>query len=157
MTTEDINPTYPTTLPVEPVAVVEEVSAPAVVEPVAVVEEKVVATPAPEIVAEPIAKSKNDEPAAVAVKPRGSKAKVVHTSALVFKSNARNSISVGLVQERLVELGHADAGSDKYGWLGEGTMKSLAEFAKTSVEKCNPQDATMISKLFAGTSTEVVA
>lgn len=105
---------------------------------------------------DPLAKSKNE----VQVEPKASKlvskGKVVHTSALVFNSNARNSVSVGLVQERLVELGHADAGSDKYGWLSEGTMKSLAEFAKTSVEKCNPQDATMISKLFAGTSVEVV-
>ena len=149
--TDDQYPTYQQT---EPAVEAEVILAPAVVEPVVVVEE-VVATPAPEIVAEPVAKSKNEEPAAV--KPRGSKAKVVHTSALVFKSNARNSVSVGLVQERLLELGHADAGSDKYGWLGEGTMKSLAEFAKTSVAKCDPQDSTMIAKLFEGTSVEVVA
>lgn len=105
----------------------------------------------------PPAKSKNeDAPTPVAPK-RGSKDKVVRTSALVFKSHSHNSVSVGLVQERLVELGHADAGSDKYGWLSDGTMKSLAEFAKTTVEKTNPQDASLIEKLFAGTQVKVVS
>ena len=119
--------------------------------------EVVVEEPTPEPVVEPVAKSKiEEEPTPVAPK-RGSKGKVVNTSALVFKSNARNSASVGLVQERLLELGHVDAGSDKYGWLCEGTMKSLAEFAKTSVEKVNPQDESLIKKLFAGTQVKVVS
>ena len=119
-----------------------------------VVVEEVIVEPTPVVVVEPpVAKSKNPE------KPGklGSKEKVVHTSALVFKSNSRNSVSVGLVQERLLELGFADAGSDKRGWLCEGTMESLAKFAKTTVEKCNPQDASMISSLFAGTQVKVVS
>lgn len=116
-----------------------------------VVVEVIVEEPTPEPVVEPVAKSKNEEP------KRGSKHKVVRTSALIFKSHSHNSVSVGLVQERLVELGHADAGSDKYGWLSDGTMKSLAEFAKTTVEKTNPQDASLIEKLFAGTQVKVVS
>lgn len=136
----------------EPVVPVEEPK----VEEVVVIEPtpEVVVEPAP-VVEEPIAKSKNDKPARTAP-ARGSKEKVVHTSALIFKSNSRNSVSVGLVQERLVELGHADAGADRHGWLCEGTMQALADFAKTTVAKCNPQDASVIEALFAGTQVEVI-
>lgn len=127
------------------------------------VEEVVVVEPTPEVVveptppaAEPVAKSKNEEPVQAA-SVRGSKEKVVRTSALVFKSNSRNSVSVALVQERLVEMGFGDAGADKYGWLCEGTMEALAKFANTSVEKVNPQDASVIEALFAGTKVKVVS
>jgi hypothetical protein len=116
--------------------------------PKAEVVEEVVAVAAP--VAE--VKSKNDAP--VQSKLAASK-KVVSLSKLVFESKSRNSASVGLVQFRLVELGFVDAGSDKYGWLSAGTMKSLAQFAKTSVDKVNTQDEKLISRLFEGTSVEV--
>ena len=139
--------------------VVEHIAEAPVVEEVVHVEEVVYVEPTPEvveeIVEEPVAKSKKEERPQAAPK-RGSKDKVVHTSALVFKSNSRNSVSVGLVQERLMELGFADAGADKHGWLCEGTMKALADFAKTTVAKCNPQDASMIEALFAGTKVEVI-
>ena len=118
--------------------------------PKAEVVEEVVAVAAP--VAE--VKSKNDAP--VQSKLAASK-KVVSLSKLVFESKSRNSASVGLVQERLVELGFTDAGSDMYGWLCEGTMKSLAEFANTSVEEVNPKDASLIEKLFEGTQVKVVS
>jgi hypothetical protein len=148
---EEVAPTHP---PVEEF-VVEEPHREEVVVEVPVEEpkvEEVIVEPTPVVVVEPpVAKSKNPE------KPgkSGSKEKVVRTSALVFKSNSRNSVSVGLVQERLLELGFTEAGTDKYGWLCEGTMESLAKFAKTTVEKCNPQDASMISALFAGTQVKV--
>jgi hypothetical protein len=118
--------------------------------PEAEVVEEIVAAAEP--VEEP--KSKNDAP--VQSKLAASK-KVVSLSNLVFESKSRNSASVGLVQFRLVELGFLDAGSDKYGWLSAGTMKSLAQFAKTSVEKVNTQDEKLISRLFEGTSVEVVS
>ncbi len=116
--------------------------------------------PEAEVVEEPVAvaapveeaKSKNDAPAPS--KLAASK-KIVSLSKLVFESKSRNSVSVGLVQFRLVELGFLDAGSDKYGWLSAGTMKSLAQFAKTTVEKVNAQDEKLISRLFEGTSVEV--
>jgi hypothetical protein len=120
----------------------------------------VVVEPTPEVVVEPtpaaveeVAKSKNEdsEPAA------GSEERVVHTSALVFKSNSHNSVSVGLVQGRLVEMGFVAASSDKYGWLCEGTMEALAAFANTSVEEVNLKDASMIEALFAGTQVRVVS
>jgi hypothetical protein len=124
------------------------------------VEEVVVAVePTPEVVVEPtpaaveeVAKSKNEEPAAAS----GLEEKVVHTSALVFKANSHNSVSVGLVQERLVELGFGIASSDKYGWLCEGTMKALAEYTNTSVEEVNLKDASVIEALFAGTQVKVI-
>ena len=125
------------------------------------VEEVVVAVePTPEVVVEPtpaaveeVAKSKNEEPAAA----RGSEERVVHTSALVFRSNSHNSVSVGLVQERLVEMGFGVASSDKYGWLCEGTMEALAAFANISVEEVNLKDASVIEALFAGTQVRVVS
>ena len=117
-------------------------------------------TPEVEVVEEPVAvaapveeaKSKNDAPAPSKLAASN---KVVSLSKLVFESKSRNSVSVGLVQFRLVELGFFDAGSDKFGWLSAGTMKSLAQFAKTSVEKVNTQDEKLISRLFEGTSVEV--
>ena len=117
-------------------------------------------TPEVEVVEEPVAvaapveevKSKNDAPAPSKLAASN---KVVSLSKLVFESKSRNSASVSLVQVRLVELGFLDAGSDKYGWLSAGTMKSLAQFAKTTVEKVNAQDEKLISRLFEGTSVEV--
>ena len=105
-------------------------------------------------VVEPVEESKSKNDAPVQSKLAASK-KVVSLSNLVFESKSRNSASVGLVQFRLVELGFLDAGSDKFGWLSAGTMKSLAQFAKTSVEKVKTQDEKLISRLFEGTSVEV--
>jgi hypothetical protein len=124
------------------------------------VEEVVVAVePTPEVVVEPtpaaveeVAKSKNEDPEPAA----GSEERVVHTSALVFKSNSHNSVSVGLVQGRLVEMGFVAASSDKYGWLCEGTMEALAAFTNTSVEEVNLKDASVIEALFAGTQVKVI-
>ena len=118
--------------------------------------EEVIAEPTPVVVEEPVAKSKNEEEVVQAAPVRGLDEKVVHTSALVFRSNSHNSASVALVQERLVELGFGEAGADKYGWLSEGTMNSLAEFAKIDVEMCDPQDASIIEALFAGTQVTVL-
>jgi hypothetical protein len=139
----------------EPVVPVEEPK----VEEVIVIEPtpEVVVEPTPPAVEEPVAKSKNEEPVAAAAPAYGSEEKVVHTSALVFKAGSRNSVSVALVQERLVELGFGDAGSDKYGWLCEGTMKSLAEFANTSVDEVSLKDASLIEKLFQGTQVKVIS
>jgi hypothetical protein len=138
-------------------------------EPVVPVEEprveEVIVEPTPEVVVEPtppaveelVAKSKNEEHVAAAAPDHGLDEKVVHTSALVFKSNSHNSVSVGLVQGRLVEMGFVAASSDKYGWLCEGTMEALAAFANTSVEEVNLKDASVIEALFAGTQVRVVS
>lgn len=117
--------------------------------PAAVVEPEVVyVPPTPAPVEEP--KSKN-----LPSKLSGTK-RVVRLSKLVFESKERNSASVGLVQYRLVERGHYDAGSDKYGWLSVGTRKALASFAGTNAEKLNLQDKALIERLFEGTDVEVI-
>jgi len=129
-----------------PTAVAPEVVA---VAPEPVKEPEVVVT-APEPIAVEEPKSKNP-PSKLTGTTR-----VVRLSKIVFESREKNSASVGLVQYRLVERGHFDAGSDKYGWLSAGTKKALASFAGTTVEKLNLQDKTLIKRLFEGTDVEVV-
>jgi hypothetical protein len=124
-------------------------------------QKEVVNTPAePEAAAE-VAKSKKS-PAAAAVEPEvvrvapassaSSVAGVVLLSSLKFESNSLNSLSVALVQERLIELGFYDAGSDNRGWLSEGTRKALALYAGLSEDAVAVDDADLIKKLFAGTA-----
>jgi len=140
----------------EVIPAVEEVVA--VVEPV--VEEVVVpSAPEPEVVFTPPAapgafgKSKNDEDAAAA----SSFEKVVLLSSLKFKAVSRRSLSVAYVQERLLDLGFGEAGSDKRGWLSDGTRKALNEFAGSDVvESGEVKDIAVIERLFAGTAVKVI-
>jgi hypothetical protein len=53
-------------------------------------------------------------------------------------------------------MGFVAASSDKYGWLCEGTMEALAEFANISVEEVDLKDASVIEALFAGTQVKVI-
>jgi len=146
---QELTPMVVNTEVVAPVFVPEPEPEPEPEQPIEVV--AVAEEPAPAPVEEP--KSKNDAP--TGSKLSGTK-RVVSLSKLVFNSSERNSASVGLVQYRLVERGHFDAGSDKYGWLGEGTRKSLASFAGISAEKVNLQDEKLIKRLFEGTDVEVI-
>ena len=53
----------------------------------------------------------------------------VRLSACVFKNKfARKSLSVYHVQRRLNELGYRDAYTDKTGWYGDLTFKSVREY-----------------------------
>lgn len=53
----------------------------------------------------------------------------VRLSACVFKNKfARKSLSVYHVQRRLNELGYRDAYTDKTGWYGDLTLKSVREY-----------------------------
>ena len=120
------------------------------VEPeVVVVEEPAVA----EEVAEPVAKSKKSKSPAV---DDYADDEVVMLSSLVFQAGSRNSRSVALVQDRLVALGHEDAGSDQRGWLSAGTKTALAEFCGCAVEECKVNCADTIGRLFEGTSVTVI-
>ena len=124
-------------------------------------EEEVVDAPAKPDAAAEVAKSKKS-PAAAAVEPEvvrvapvssaSSVAGIVLLSSLKFESNALNSLSVALVQERLIELGFYDAGSDNRGWLSQGTRKALALYAGLSEDAVAVDDAELIKKLFAGTA-----
>ena len=138
--------------PVLPEPIFEPKPEVAKVEPTPIVEEVVAPAPKPQPVETP--KSKNIEPAPAPSKVDARK-KVVSMSKLIFESNAKNSASVAVVQERLIELGHYEAGSDRRGWLSTGTMKSLAGFAKA--KEVNLKDEKLIKRLFEGTSVDVVA
>lgn len=82
----------------------------------------------------------------------------VQLSKLVFKSlYERNSRSVGLVQLRLVESGYPEAGGDKRGWLSEGTLQALSQFASDSkLGDHTPTSETVITKLFKSTPVRIV-
>lgn len=122
-------------------------------------EEEVVSTSAEPEAAEASAKSKKS-PAAAAVEPEvvyvppvssaSSVAGVVYLSRLAFESDAQNSVSVAMVQERLIELGFSDAGNDLRGWLREPTRKALALYAGLSEEDVVVNDRNLIEKLFKG-------
>lgn len=144
----------PVAIPVEPAfeeQIVVESYAVEPVEPevVVVVEEPAVA----EEVAEPVAKSKKSKSPAV---DDYADDEVVMLSSLVFQAGSRNSRSVALVQDRLVALGHEDAGSDQRGWLSVGTKTALAEFCGCAVEECKVNCADTIGRLFEGTSVIVI-
>lgn len=123
-------------------------------------EEEIVDTaPEPEA-AETTAKSKKSPGAAAAVEPEvvyvppassaSTVAGVVYLSRLAFESDAQNSVSVAMVQERLIELGFSDAGNDLRGWLREPTRKALALYAGLSEEDVVVNDRNLIEKLFKG-------
>jgi hypothetical protein len=143
----------PVAVPVEPAfeeQIVVESYATEPVEPEVVVVEPAVAE---EVAEEPVAKSKKSKSPAV---DDYADDEVVLLSSLVFEAGSRNSRSVALVQERLVALGHEDAGSDQRGWLSVGTKTALAEFCGCAVEECKVDCADTIGRLFEGTSVNVI-
>jgi hypothetical protein len=143
----------PVAVPVEPAfeeQIVVESYAVEPVEPEVVVVEPAVAE---EVAEEPVAKSKKSKSPAV---DDYADDEVVLLSSLVFEAGSRNSRSVALVQERLVALGHEDAGSDQKGWLSAGTKTALAEFCGCAVEECKVNCADTIGRLFEGTSVNVI-
>jgi hypothetical protein len=143
----------PVAVPVEPAfeeQIVVESYATEPVEPEVVVVEPAVAE---EVAEEPVAKSKKSKSPAV---DDYADDEVVLLSSLVFEAGSRNSRSVALVQERLVALGHEDAGSDQRGWLSAGTKIALAEFCGCAVEECKVDCADTIGRLFEGTSVNVI-
>ena len=143
----------PVAVPVEPAfeeQIVVESYAVGPVEPEVVAVEPAVAE---EVAEEPVAKSKKSKSPAV---DDYADDEVVLLSSLVFEAGSRNSRSVALVQERLVALGHEDAGSDQKGWLSAGTKTALAEFCGCAVEECKVNCADTIGRLFEGTSVNVI-
>jgi hypothetical protein len=143
----------PVAVPVEPAfeeQIVVESYAVEPVEPEVVAVEPAVAE---EVAEEPVAKSKKSKSPAV---DDYADDEVVLLSSLVFEAGSRNSRSVALVQERLVALGHEDAGSDQKGWLSAGTKTALAEFCGCAVEECKVDCADTIGRLFEGTSVNVI-
>lgn len=80
----------------------------------------------------------------------------VSMAALVYHARSRNSASVAAVQDRLAELGHADARGDIRGWLSDGTVKALSEFQKASgMSVTGKADRETVEALMKGTGAEI--
>lgn len=82
---------------------------------------------------------------------------VVSCEKLVFESLfERNSRSVGLTQVRLIELGYMSAGSDRRGWLSNGTKEALEAFMADKSLTGRYLDPAVIRAVFAKTPVTVV-
>ena len=81
----------------------------------------------------------------------------VSRSKLIYKNMfEHNSRSVGVTQIRLLELGYMDAGADKRGYLGDGTLTALSKFAKDQgFGQVDIQDEAFVKAIFAGTPVTV--
>ena len=80
----------------------------------------------------------------------------VHVGKLEINGNSKNSASVRLIQQRLMELGHLSAGADLSGWLSNGTAEALAEFqAKGKIKADSVISRPVIVALMKGTSATV--
>jgi peptidoglycan hydrolase-like protein with peptidoglycan-binding domain len=76
---------------------------------------------------------------------------------IVFESlYEHNSRSVGVLQIRLLELGYVAAGSDNRGYLSDGTLAAIKEFAGDHGLEANKIDNEQLMKsIFAGTPVTV--
>lgn len=82
----------------------------------------------------------------------------VSIAALKFEAGSRNSASVKIVQERLMELGFMSAGADRPGWLSTGTHEALGKFCGCDqIAGCTKHKNTLIHDLFKGTNVVVAA
>jgi hypothetical protein len=137
----------------EVVAVVEVVPTPAEPEPVVVPEPE----PVVEVVSTPEPAAVVETPAAEVAKSKKSTAatsyqdgEVVVLSKLVLSNKDRNSKSVALVQQRLIEKGYAEVDLDRRGSYKTNTHKALLDFCGDSgINESN------LKKLFADTKVQI--
>jgi hypothetical protein len=141
----------------------ERVDEPEVVVASVVVEEE------PEVVVEVVEEKKVEAPTPAAAAPKGDKAEpksvptvltsdiTVSRGKIVFESlYEHNSRSVGVLQIRLLELGYVAAGSDNRGYLSDGTLAAIKEFAGDHGLEANKIDNEQLMKaIFAGTPVTV--
>jgi hypothetical protein len=108
---------------------------------------------------EPVAKpapKRKPEPAPYNVETTSRLTGTVVLSALTFRAYSRNSASVKLLQERLVELGHTSCHADTYGWLADGTMAALREFqSQQGLFMTGEADRATVEALMAGTAVVI--
>lgn len=85
-------------------------------------------------------------------------ADVVYLSRCVFKNKfARKSFTIHHLQRRLHDLGFKDAYSDRDGWYGDLTAKSVREFQESrGLNATGTMDAETFSSIFEGDSSVVV-
>jgi hypothetical protein len=141
----------------------ERVDEPEVVVASAAVEEE------PEVVVEVVEEKKVAAPTPAPAAPKGDKADpksvptvltsniTVSRGKIVFESlYEHNSRSVGVLQIRLLELGYVAAGSDNRGYLSDGTLAAIKEFAGDHGLEANKIDNEQLMKaIFAGTPVTV--
>lgn len=78
-------------------------------------------------------------------------------ASLVYRAYSRKSASVLLLQDRLAELGHADARSDLPGWLSDGTVAAIREFqGSRGIAVTGEPDRATVEAIMAGTAVEVL-
>lgn len=158
----------PEEIVVEPAAEVVEPVAEAVVEAVEVVEEVAVEAPKPAPAkpaaskpalkyAAPVAVTLDDiqnakpTPAGPAVVSNNDVDDVLLANIIYKNLYARKSLSVHHLQRRLLELGYAEAGSDKDGYYGDRTKSALASFQKENkLEGEGMVNAQTLTLLFTG-------
>lgn len=94
----------------------------------------------------------------VAVVTPGASTDSVYLSRCVFKNMyARKSLTIHHLQRRLYELGFKDAYSDKDGWYGDLTAKSVLEFQEVNgLEPTGTMDAETFEAIFAGDANVTV-
>lgn len=83
---------------------------------------------------------------------------VVFVESVKYRESRRNSVSVGLVQDALVQRGFGAARRDLRGWFHDGTVQALSEFQSASgLPATGEADAETLTALLDGTGVEVVA
>ena len=122
-----------------------------------------------EVEPEPEVEKKEEAPAEKKSAPKGKKIDpksvatvlssdiTVSRAKLIYKNMfEHNSRSVGVVQIRLLELGYVEAGSDKRGYLDDGTLMAISKFAKDNgFGQTDLQDEALVKAIFAGTPVTV--
>lgn len=119
---------------------------------------------------EPEKKEEKKEPAAKKAAPKGKKIVDPKSVPTILTSRDRvsraklqyknmfehNSYSVVVTQTRLVELGYSEAGADKRGYLGDGTLTAISKFAKDhGFGQVDIQDEALVKAVFAGTPVTI--
>ena len=83
---------------------------------------------------------------------------IISLSALKVNTLANNSSSVQTVQLRLKELGFDTVVMDKFGRLGEGSVKAINAYRKSvGLEECGCFDEEVLAYLFDGLDVGVGA
>jgi hypothetical protein len=102
--------------------------------------------------------SVSDSPRSAHVVTPNAMTDTVYLSKCIFKNKyARKSLTVHHLQRRLYELGFKDAYSDKDGWYGDLTAKSVMEYQEVNgFEPTGIVDAATFEDIFTGDAAVTV-
>lgn len=116
--------------------------------------------PEPEVeveVPKPAPKAKAEEKPAPKAKAAAAKVEI-SKAALVYSERKRNSVSVGVLQDRLADLNYAGARADFRGWFHDGTKRAIEAWQKDNGLKVTGtcESDSDLKFLFDGTDVVVV-